>query len=121
MKKLMKIKNVMQLLLITLSFTFVGCDNALSPDLTENDNGTSRSVKPNAIDPDGIYTYLEYLGMRYDTDTGSVKLQPFSNDPFDYYKDGATAISGGTHNDVWTYIDIVSSQEDVYKTIKRGN
>ncbi len=45
----MKIKNVMLLLLIALSFALVGCDNVLTSDLTEMENGTSRSIEDNEI------------------------------------------------------------------------
>ncbi|MCP4177482.1 MAG: VCBS repeat-containing protein, partial [bacterium] len=68
----MKIKNVMQLLLIALSFAFLGCENVLNSDLSEMENGTSRGIVDEA-------TAVKYnLGVGYSVTDKSFKSDPLN-------------------------------------------
>ncbi|MCP4181644.1 MAG: hypothetical protein GY756_28090 [bacterium] len=99
----MKIKNVVQLLLIVLSFAFFGCENALNSSLTETDNGTERSTI--STEEADLYN----LGRGYNSSTHENIGRAFDWSPGKTQASDATDSTCGPR----TYSFIARSSKDV--------
>ncbi len=79
----MKIKNVMQLLLIALSFAFMGCENGLITELV-NESGMERS----STDGTGLLDKWD-LGTGFNSNTADIEDNPFiKTEMSGIYQDG---------------------------------